>query len=50
MYEIIVAELSLSNVIHGEVLPNLRQTCRRINKIFCDGVYNTRPCYETVHI
>lgn len=41
-HEIIVAELSLSNVSDGEALPNLlRQTCRKIIEISGDGTYDT---------
>ncbi|ATF09364.1 hypothetical protein BTN50_0857 [Candidatus Enterovibrio altilux] len=50
-HEISSAELSASNVTNGEVRPNLlKQTSRKINKISADNVYDTRQCYETVHI
>ena len=50
-HEIIVAELSLSNASDGEARPNLlRQTRRRINEISGDGAYDTRLCYEAIHI
>ncbi|ATF09404.1 hypothetical protein BTN50_0897 [Candidatus Enterovibrio altilux] len=43
MHEIIAAELSASNVIDSEVLSNLfKQTCRKINKLLGDGVYDIR--------
>ncbi len=35
----------------GEVLPNLlKQTSQRINEISGDGAYETRSCYEAIHI
>ena len=50
-HEIIAAELSLSNVGDGEALPNLlRQTRRRIIEISGDGAYDTRLCYEAIHL
>ncbi|WP_139158999.1 IS5 family transposase, partial [Vibrio sonorensis] len=50
-HELIAAELSLSNVTDGEVLPNLlKQTRRRINEISGDGAYDTRLCYEAIRI
>lgn len=50
-HEIIVAELSLSNVSDGEALPNLlRQTCREIIEISGDGTYDTQLCYEAICI
>lgn len=50
-HEIIAAELSLSNVSDGEVLPNLlKQTRRRIVEISGDGAYDTRLCYEAIRI
>lgn len=49
-HEIIAAELSLSNVIDGEVLPNLlKQTRLRIIEISDDGAYETRLYYEAIH-
>ncbi|ATF08680.1 Mobile element protein [Candidatus Enterovibrio altilux] len=50
-HEIIVAELSASNVIEGEGLPNLlKQTRRKINEISADGVDDTKQCYEIIRI
>ncbi len=50
-HEIIAAELSLSNVSDGEVLPNLlKQTRRRIVEISGDGAYDTRWCNEAIRI
>ena len=50
-HEILVAELSLSNVGDGEALPNLlRQTRRRTIEISGDGAYDTRLCYEAIHL
>lgn len=50
-HEIITAELSLSNVSGGEVLPNLlKQTHRRIVEISGDGAYDTRLCYKAIRI
>ncbi|CAH7192338.1 hypothetical protein VCHA29O37_90192 [Vibrio chagasii] len=50
-HKIIAAELSLSNVSDGEVLPNLlKQTRRRIVEISGDGAYDTRMCYEVIRI
>ena len=42
-HEIVAAELSLSNVTDGEVLPNLlKQTRRKIIEVSGDGAYDTR--------
>ncbi|HFQ5219159.1 TPA: IS5 family transposase [Vibrio vulnificus] len=50
-HEIIAAELSLSNLSDGEVLPNLlKQTRRKIVEIYGDGAYDTRLCYEAIRI
>ncbi|MFM2623451.1 IS5 family transposase [Vibrio owensii] len=48
-HEIVAAELSLSGVTDGEVLPNLLQQTRRIIKeISGDGAYDTRECYQAI--
>nr|BAX56788.1 transposase [Vibrio parahaemolyticus]BAX57049.1 transposase [Vibrio parahaemolyticus] len=48
-HEIVAAELSLSNVIDAEVLPNLlKQTRRRIIEISGDGAYDTRDCHDAI--
>ncbi len=48
-HEIVAAELSLSNVTDGEVLPNLlQQTRRTIKAISGDGAYDTRNCFEAI--
>ncbi len=48
-HEIIAAELSLSTVTDGEVLPTLlKQTQRKIIEISGDGAYDTRACYEAI--
>ncbi len=48
-HEIVAAELSLSNVIDAEVLPNLlKQTRRRIIEISGDGAYDTRDCLDAI--
>ncbi|EAP94537.1 transposase [Vibrio splendidus 12B01] len=45
-HEIIAAELSLSTVTDGEVLPNLlKQTRRSIFEVSGDGAYDTRACH-----
>ncbi len=50
-HEIVVAELSLSNVTDAEVQPNLlMQTRRKISEISCDGTYDTKNCYEAIRI
>ncbi len=50
-HEIIAAELSLSNISNGEVMPNLiRQTRRKIAEISGDGAYDTRLCYKAIRI
>ena len=50
-YEIIAAELSLSTVTDGEVLPNLlKQTRRSILEVSGDGAYDTRACYDAIKI
>ncbi len=47
--QIIAAEMSLSNVTDGEVLPQLlQQTQRKIREISGDGAYDTRRCYEAI--
>lgn len=47
--EIIAAELSLSNVTDGEVLPNLlKQTRRKIVEIAGDGAYDTKNCHDAI--
>ena len=46
-HEIVAAELSLSNVTDGEVLPNLlTQTRRKIVEIPGDGAYYTKNCHD----
>ncbi|PSW06078.1 IS5 family transposase [Photobacterium lipolyticum] len=48
-HQIVAAELSLSSVTDGEVLPNLlKQTHRKIKAISGDGAYDTRRCYEAI--
>lgn len=48
-HEIVAAELSLSGVTDGEVLPNLlQQTRRTIKAISVDGAYDTRDCFEAI--
>lgn len=50
-HEIIVAELTLSNISDGEVLPNLLKQARRtILEISIDCAYNTRQYYEAIRI
>ncbi len=50
-YEIVAAELSLSNVTDAEVLPNLLgQTRREIIEISGDGAYDTRQCHDAIRI
>lgn len=50
-YEIVVAELSLSNVTDVEVLPNLlKQTCRKIIEISGAGAYDKKGCYDAILI
>lgn len=50
-HEIIAAELTLSNISDGEVLPNLlKQTRRKILEVSGDGAYDTRQCYEAIRI
>lgn len=50
-HEIIAAELSLSNVTDGEVLPHLlKHTHRKIIEISGDDAYDTRECYKAIHI
>ena len=51
IYEIVAAELSLSNVTDAEVLPNLlKQTRRKIIEISGDGAYDTRDCHDAMRI
>ncbi len=48
-HEIIGAELSLSTVTDGEVLPNLlKQTRRSIIEVSGDGAYDTRVCHAAI--
>ncbi|PMM88405.1 transposase, partial [Vibrio sp. 10N.261.46.E8] len=48
-HEIIAAELSLSTVTDGEVLPNLlKQTRRSILEVSGDGAYDTRTCHAAI--
>ncbi|MEZ9183237.1 IS5 family transposase [Vibrio splendidus] len=48
-HEIIAAELSLSTVTDGEVLPNLlKQTRRSILEVSGDGAYDTRACRAAI--
>ena len=48
-HEIIAAELSLSTVTDGEVLPNLlKQTRRSILEVSGDGAYDTRACHAVI--
>ncbi len=48
-HEIVAAELSLSGVTDGEVLPNLlQQTRRTIKAISGDGADDTRECYQAI--
>ncbi len=50
-HEIIAAELSLSTVTDGEVLPNLlKQTRRSILEVSGDGAYDTRACHTAIKI
>ncbi|MDN3617163.1 IS5-like element ISVba2 family transposase [Vibrio gallaecicus] len=50
-HEIIAAELSLSTVTDGEVLPNiLKQTRRSIHEVSGDGAYDTRACHDAIKI
>ncbi|WP_157939036.1 transposase, partial [Vibrio splendidus] len=50
-HEIIAAELSLSTVTDGEVLPNLlKQTRRSILEVSGDGAYDTRACHAAIKI
>ncbi len=50
-HEIIAAELSLSTVTDGEVLPNLlKQTHRSILEVSGDGAYDTRACHAAIKI
>lgn len=50
-HEIVAAELSLSNVTDGEVLPNLlKQTRRKIIEVSGDGAYDTRHCHDAIRI
>ncbi|MFA0693141.1 transposase, partial [Vibrio splendidus] len=50
-HEIIAAELSLSTVTDGEVLPNLlKQTRRSILEVSGDGAYDARACYDAIKI
>ncbi len=50
-HEIVATELSLSNVIDAEVLPNLlRQTRRKIIEVSGDGAYDTRKCHDAIRI
>ncbi|CAK1951338.1 hypothetical protein VCRA2128O305_310023 [Vibrio crassostreae] len=45
------AELSLSTVTDGEVLPNLlKQTRRSILEVAGDGAYDTRACHAAIKI
>ncbi|WP_104041382.1 IS5 family transposase [Vibrio hyugaensis] len=46
---IIAAELTLSGVTDGEVLPNLlKQTRRTIKEISGDGAYDTKECHRAI--
>ena len=48
-HQIICAELSLSTVTDGEVMPTLlKQTHRKIKAISGDGAYDTRLCYQAI--
>ncbi len=48
-HQIICAELSLSTVTDGEVMPTLlNQTYRKIKSISGDGAYDTRLCYQAI--
>ncbi|ATF09955.1 hypothetical protein [Candidatus Enterovibrio altilux] len=50
-HKIIAAKFNASNITGGEVRPNLlKQIRRKINEISAYGAYDTRPCYETIHI
>lgn len=48
-HQIICAELSLSTMTDGEVMPTLlNQTYRKIKAISGDGAYDTRLCYQVI--
>lgn len=48
-YEIIAAELSLSNLTDAEVILNLlKQTYRKISNISGDSAYDSRECHEVI--
>lgn len=50
-HEIIAAELSLSMITDGEVLPNLlKQTRRSILGVSGDEAYNTRACHAAIKV
>ncbi|MFA0201470.1 transposase, partial [Vibrio atlanticus] len=50
-YEVIAAELSLSMVTDGEVLPNLlKQTRRSLLEVSGDDAYDTRACHAAIKI
>ncbi|CAK2597507.1 hypothetical protein VCRA2126O85_150096 [Vibrio crassostreae] len=50
-HEIIAAELGLSTVTDGEVLPNLlKQKRRSILEVSGDGAYDTRACHAAIKI
>ena len=50
-YEIVAAELILSNVTYAEVLPYLlKQTSRKIIAILGDGAYDTGDCHDAIRI
>ena len=50
-HEIVVAELSLSNVTDSEVPPNLlKQVRRNIIEISGDGAYDTRKCNNAIRV
>jgi len=50
-HEIIAAELSLSTVTDGEVLPNLlKQTRRNILEVSGDGADDTRACHVAIKV
>ncbi|MET2898756.1 IS5 family transposase [Vibrio rotiferianus] len=48
-HQVVSAELSLSTVTDGEVLPELlKKTHRKIKSISGDGAYDTRLCYQAI--
>ncbi|OLQ75743.1 IS5 family transposase [Photobacterium proteolyticum] len=48
-HQVISAELSLSTVTDGEVLPELlKKTHRKIQSVSGDGAYDTRLCYQAI--